>query len=129
VKVHHNFFSQDLPDRQIQGERQGRAIMEVDPIVCRDVLQELRELPDPPSESKRTGKVYAVRLVPSSPLLDGKRLWYAANVAHMDYFHYYYQKIIEGMSIPSEYLAIYSIRKGGHSETFPFFGLASSKIS
>ena len=127
--MHHNFFPQKLPDGQIQGEREAGRIMEVDPIISRDVLPELQELPGPPSESKCTGKGYAVRLMPSSPLLDGKRLRHAANVAHMDYFHYYYQKIIEGMSIPSEYLAIYSIRKGSHSETFPFFGLASSKIS
>lgn len=129
MEVHHNFFSQNLPERQVQGEREAGRIMEVDPIISRDVLQELQELPGPPSESKCTGKGYAVRLVPSSTLLSGGGLRDTANVAHMDYFHYYYQKIIECMSIPSEYLAIYEIRKGGHSETFPFFGLASSRIS
>ena len=127
--MHHNFFPQKLPDGQIQGEREAGRIMEVDPIISRDVLPELQELPGPPSESKCTGKGYAVRLVPSPTLLSGEGLRDATDAAHVDYFHYYYQKIIEGMSIPSEYLATYSIRKGGHSDTFPFFGLASSKIS
>ena len=61
--------------------------MEVDPIVCRDVLQELQELPGPPSESKRSWKGNGVRLMPPPTLLCGKRLWYAANVAHVEDLH------------------------------------------
>lgn len=125
--------------------------MEMDPIIGRDVLQELQELPGPPSESKRPRKGYAVRLVTSSALLCCQGLRYAADVPHMDYFHYYYQKIIDGSSNPhlrnhrnpgggsanqeaARYIIAavdrgYEIGKGGHSGPFPFFGLASSRIS
>ena len=87
MKVHHNFFPQKLPERQIQGERKAGRIVKVDSIVCRDVLQKLQELPGPPSKSKRSGKGYAVRLVPSPALLDGKRLRDVADVAHMEDLH------------------------------------------
>ena len=87
MKVHHDFFSQNLPERQIQGEGKAGRIVEMDPIIGRDVLQELQELPGPPSKSKRSGKGYAVRLVPSSPLLDSHRLRDVANVAHMEDLH------------------------------------------
>lgn len=85
--MHHNFFPKKLPERQIQGEWQSRAIMEMDSVVCRDVLQELQELPDPPSKSKRSGKGHAIRLVPAPPLLDGQRLRDAAYVAHVEDLH------------------------------------------
>lgn len=85
--MHHDFFSEKLPDGQIQGERKPGRIVKVDPIIYRDVLQELQELLRPPSEGKRPWEGYAVCLVTSPALLYSQRLGYAADVAHVQYLH------------------------------------------